>query len=191
MHNARKKKSLRNCIDGGMGRFMRFSKRRSTKNRTKVAWRRGLFSCRANGVRTRRVPKNEAQFGIDVSLESTTIGCIDRINDNRHTTRSREVKSILRAFLEFSKAIERGLFAIVTVRPIEITVVKRMDLACPFWAHYCRRTINTHCGGKWKANTAGAPLPSSEILMRDPLTNLRSIFPKGNLMDMIVEGHYR
>jgi len=101
------------------------------ENRTKAARRRGLFPCRANGVRTRRVPKNEIRCGIDVSLESTTIGV-----STESTTIG--VQRGSRDSLEFSKAIERGLFAVAAVRPIEITVVKRMDLDCPFWAYYCR-----------------------------------------------------
>lgn len=61
------------------------------------------------------------------------------------------------------------------------------DAAALFGLLLPSRAINTPLGEKsGKLTLRGtAPLPPSEILMRDPLTNLRSISPKECLMDLM------
>jgi len=101
------------------------SKRRSVKIEQKSLDDEAYFHAEQTACVLVVYAKNEARCGIDVSLESTTIGV-----STESTTIG--VQRGSRDPLEFSKAIERGLFAVVTVRPIEITVVKRMDLNCLF-----------------------------------------------------------
>lgn len=118
--NARK--TSRNCGDAATGQVVsctRFSAWRNVKNRTKVVRQWGLFPRRApeNGPEVR---SNRRVVRIDdhrrISAESTTIrrACVSREGKADATRRRAD-------WSEFSKAIERGLFAVVTVSSIEIT----------------------------------------------------------------------
>lgn len=78
-----------------------------------------------------------------------------------------------------------GLFAVVTVSPIEVTNGSETNgFGLPFSDPLLlRRAINIGIFFSLrtkikKTNTRGIPLRSSEILMRDPLMNLWSIFLK-------------